>query len=555
MSRRELFLLAAVLLVQTLLVALVFTPQPHTGGDNAGYVSLAHSLLDRGAYLELWNPAEPPHTKYPPVFPVLLAVAMLLGAKGWVGLKLVPAFSTVLAVGFAYLWAEERRGWKVGVAVALLTGIASAVVYYSQWILSDPTFLAFTLAALWAFDRARGDVSGERDGQEPRSWLGLALALVVLAYFTRSAGLPLMVAALLWLAPRRRWKWFLAFVLVLGIPAFLWWLRGRLAGGGDYVSEFWLVDPYQPFLGRVGLPGLLARAGENLTAYVGRILPAGIVGSGRPLLAPLGVGLAALGMLGWILSVKKEMGVAELFAPLYFGLILLWPTAWSGDRFALPLFPLLFFYAAVALGWLMGTWKRTVRASALAVLLACLVLPAGQRWADTARTARACMEATRQGDPDRCLSPPMAEYFALAAWSGENLPDGAVVVTRKPRIFYVMSGVKAESIPLTPNPDDFLARVGEGGGHYLTIDYLDSMSRVYVYPVLSERPGRFCRIIEIEASQRVWTALVGVIDTDGAPEGAEAIAPRCPEGMVRATPRDLGAPGPWQIPLLVWDSE
>lgn len=555
MSRRVLGLLAAVLLIQTLLVALVFTPQPHTGGDNAGYITLAHSLLDRGAYVDLWNPAEPPHTKYPPVFPALLAVAMLLGAKSWVGLKLLPAFSTILAVGFAFLWARERSGWRVGMVVALLTGLASAVVYYSQWILSDPTFLAFTMGALWAFERARRGADEEANADPALSWLSLGMAVGVLAYFTRSAGLPLVIAALLWLALRRRWKWFLTFVLAFGIPAFLWWLRGRIAGGSDYVSEFWLVDPYQPFLGRVGLTGLMARATENLTAYVGEILPAGIVGAGRPLLAPLGVALGALALLGWVLSVKEEIGVPELFGPLYFGLILLWPTPWSGDRFALPLFPLLFFYASVALGWLMGRWRREIRVPAVALLLACLVLPAGERWTETARTARACVDASREGDSDRCLSPPMAEYFALAAWSGENLPDGAVVVTRKPRIFYIMSGVKAESIPLTPDPDEFLGRAGEGGARYLTTDYLDSMSRYYVYPVLQQRPQRFCRIIDVEASDQVWTALLGIVGQGGTPGEVGAIAPQCPEGMVRASPRGRPPLAPWQIPLLVWKSE
>ena len=53
MTRRTVLVLAGVLLIQTVIVALVFTPQPHGGGDNAGYISLAHSLLDRGAYLEL----------------------------------------------------------------------------------------------------------------------------------------------------------------------------------------------------------------------------------------------------------------------------------------------------------------------------------------------------------------------------------------------------------------------------------------------------------------------------------------------------------------------
>ena len=55
--------------------------------------------------------------------------------------------------------------------------------------------------------------------------------------------------------------------------------------------------------------------------------------------------------MGWAMSWKVGRAVAEYFFPLYAGLILLWPEVWSGDRFALPLFPLILFYAASALQW------------------------------------------------------------------------------------------------------------------------------------------------------------------------------------------------------------
>ena len=72
--------LALLLVAEAAVLFLAFSSTPHNGGDNAGYVALAHSLLTRGEYLELWDPAAPPHTKYPPVFPLILAgfIALLL---------------------------------------------------------------------------------------------------------------------------------------------------------------------------------------------------------------------------------------------------------------------------------------------------------------------------------------------------------------------------------------------------------------------------------------------------------------------------------------------
>jgi hypothetical protein len=58
----------------------VFNPAAHNGGDTAGYVTLAHSLLT-AARIRTSGSSQPPHTKYPPVFPALLAGMILFGAR------------------------------------------------------------------------------------------------------------------------------------------------------------------------------------------------------------------------------------------------------------------------------------------------------------------------------------------------------------------------------------------------------------------------------------------------------------------------------------------
>ena len=103
-------LLGVVIAVSSGLVWTAFNPAAHTGGDNAGYITLAYSLLKNGTYTELFDPAQPLHTKYPPVFPALLAGLMALGARSWTSLKAVAVLSTVGASALTYLWAERRVG-------------------------------------------------------------------------------------------------------------------------------------------------------------------------------------------------------------------------------------------------------------------------------------------------------------------------------------------------------------------------------------------------------------------------------------------------------------
>ena len=79
----------ALALLHLLLALAVFDPTVFTGGDNAAYLSLAHSLLERHAYISTWEPLLPAHTQYPPVFPGMIALGLLLGVSSWVGVKLI----------------------------------------------------------------------------------------------------------------------------------------------------------------------------------------------------------------------------------------------------------------------------------------------------------------------------------------------------------------------------------------------------------------------------------------------------------------------------------
>src|SRR5205085_2189714 len=109
----------------------------------------------------------------------------------------------------------------------------------------------------WAFERRR---------RSDDKHFAIAVLATVLAYFTRSAGLPLVIAAIAWLAWRQRWKHLAIFAGVLLPLMFLWWLRAHnLKGGVDYVQQFWSVNPYAPELGRAHIADLFTRAWDNNT--------------------------------------------------------------------------------------------------------------------------------------------------------------------------------------------------------------------------------------------------------------------------------------------------
>lgn len=478
--------------------ALTFMPTPHTGGDNAAYITLGRSLLERRAFLELWDPATPPHTQYPPVFPLILALAMAIGLEPWVQLKAIVMLLGAGAVAFTFLWIRRRGRPLLALGVAALLAIAPGILTETHWILSDVPFWFFTVAALWAFERLP-------PGLHRR--FAFAVGATVLAYFTRSAGLPLVLAAFAWLALRRRWQQLAVLAAVLGPLAFLWWLRARTQGGVDYVSQFLFVNPYSPELGRIGLTDLPARIGDNGEKYLRDHLPILLTGRNAAWMFWVSIAVVLTGALGWAWRLRRP-AVPELFTPMYIGLLLVWPAVWSGERFLLPLMPLLLFYA----GWLVvkaGRWAHP-RAGpiAAAALLAAAVIAALPALSLQIRVGSQCTLAYRLGDRFPCLPPEWSDFFGVAEWTRLALPDSAVVISRKPRLFYVLSGHPGRIYPFTERPGAFFAAADSARARHLVFDFLDRPTQAYVRPVLIARPAAFCILF---SSPIAGTAVFGIL--------------------------------------------
>ena len=554
--KRPRALLGLAVAVHVVLALASAAPGMHTGGDNAAYLALANSLATDGTYSEVWHPGSPPHTKYPPLYPGVLALLILLGAKTWGAFKGVSLVFTALATAFCFLWVERMRGPRAAVVAALLFGLAPAVLYSAGWILSEPLFLACTFAALWLLT-PRTDATGDPPARTGSGGAGAAVArpasapaestralsardlalgvvLATAAYFSRSAGLPLVVAVAAWLGLGRRWKP-LALCTVAFAAVTLPWQR-RSVGG--YVSELWMVNPYDADMGTAGAADLVRRVADNLAGYTLDHVPTGLTGMSGALAATFGSLLAAAALVGWFRRLRRGPGVAEIFFVLYAGLILLWPAVWSGDRFALPLFPLVVLYAGETVAPLAGrVLRRPLWAVGAAVGLTFL-LPAGNSWLGQVDLANRCRIPVATFGPMGCYGSNIREFQAMALWTRDGLPDGSVVFSRKPRIFHVFSGHASVVYPFTEDTNSLFAHADSLGAGYLVLGNWDSTGPAYVHPVISAHPERFCVVAQLDLSAGTPISLLAIRP----PPPDDAMGPTPAGSGVEACPRESPVP-------------
>ncbi len=170
----------------------------------------------------------------------------------------------------------------------------------------------------------------------------------------------------------------------------------------------------------------------------------------------------------------------------------------------------------------------------MAVLL--LVVPQLEDWRRTAGSASACPDEVVRESVWACYGPQVRGFMVAAAWSSSGLPEGSAVLSRKPRHFYLESGVPSRAFAFFEDADAHLELADALGARYILLDRWDGFAARYVGSAVRQRPGAFCFVQGFGRPEGGGAQLLGVLPPGerdaGAGEGAEVAVGRCPESYV-----------------------
>ncbi|HSW40035.1 MAG TPA: hypothetical protein VLL97_11140, partial [Acidobacteriota bacterium] len=204
-------LIVALILAGVLLVLGYWKLVPGVTGvyhDDAIYVITGKALAQGDGYRLINLPGAPPQTKYPILYPLLLAAVWKVQPAFPDAVVLMQYLTLMLgaaAVGLSYLYLV-RFGYCSRIAagcVGLLCATSPQIVYYSTLTMSEMPFLLIAVLALWRAEIAM--VERQVPGQAL-----LTGCLLAMPFLCRSVGVAFLFGAFAAFIRRRcRMKWIL----------------------------------------------------------------------------------------------------------------------------------------------------------------------------------------------------------------------------------------------------------------------------------------------------------------------------------------------------------
>lgn len=424
-----LWTLAAVCLVLFVVLAwLQRVPSLTTANDDATYLLLSRSLRE-GGYSSIHLVGAPIHTKYPPVFPALLAGVSTIAGES---IDAFAAMNIALSAGaLALIFAISKRLLPPTVALGALALSASNPFLQgtSGTVMSEPAFLVLIALTVWMLSRV------------PLTTRNIALACVLatLAALTRTVGATLVLAVIALLVIERRWRPAAMYAgLVALVVAGVWlWLRSR---GMPELAADYITDAITR--GNQQSPNPLAviggRAFANAPQYAGTLLwvlsvptIAGTIADNLLWLIVTAVALAAGLVHFW-----KNWRIVPLFALIYGALLLAWP--WVIGRFLIPLLPLLAVALVAGIHTLVARWGPRA-ASAVVIAIVAIIATAGVSRAAAKVATRSQCERDQAMLSPSCFNADQLSFFAGARYIRDQTPPSAIVMSANEGTFFYLS--------------------------------------------------------------------------------------------------------------------
>jgi hypothetical protein len=478
LQRAEPFIVAAIVATVYFMQSLSSVMQVGAFNDDGVYAVLGKAIAEGKGYLSIHLVGAPVHPKFPPVFPLILALFWkITGSIEGVQRMVSFVHPIVIGVSAALLWWVGRERYKIAPALLVLLVITmlffdSAIQYYTI-PLSEPWFILGSSITIFCWARA------ERAGTDDRlRWIVSAALAAAMTVLVRSQGVALLPALAFALSRRDfRMKERIVAGTVAIVPLAIWYsYHAALIARGPHSN---LPDDitYDTWM-RLGLTlrSVMGTVASNVVWYAEQF------GSYFATAQSVGTVIACVvfaAMVAGACIVAKRAPLVSIPVLVGFLLVVLWPFA--QDRLLLSILPFAGLSLAIASRPIVerfaGQSARIMNFAAASLVIAFMMTQSTIRSTNIKAFASGTFPPTYS--PGFMLLVNSRFIAQASAWVRANTArDARVMVDNHPGI-YLYTG--RETMPANPSESRMQRSVFEKPGRYLASHILsDSLTNLIV---------------------------------------------------------------------------
>jgi hypothetical protein len=379
--------------------------------------------------------------------------------------------------------------------VVLCAGSAT-LAQFSTSLMSEIPYLFFSLLALYLYEMSVRDPK--------KAWLfWLTIVISVFPMHCRSVGLAFSASWILTTLFTKRYRYAAAHagLLVLTVVVF----HMLTSWENSYLIQIIQKNTYDPEAGLVTLAEMVQRILENIKAYGSILLQRALVPF--PFAASKGLQAAVTWvflvsiLLGWVRSLFGPMRFLSLYVFMYFGILLMWQTQWSSERFVAGVIPFLFFFLLFGLEGAIGVFAGQKKGTPIFARLKNAAAAQHPRalsqavvWIAVAFTLVCNVAfATIYLRKAQALGPDWKNFYSCADWMRINTAPNAVVMNRKAELFYIRAKRAGVMYSYSHDVNKIMREIDSSHVDYVVLDNFawTATTRQYLYPVLQSFQNRF----------------------------------------------------------------
>jgi hypothetical protein len=454
----------------------LFDVKISSGGDDSDYILSTKKFLE-GREFPSWHGS---------FYPIFLGLPYIIFGVDIIVMKITSFLFIVGHLVFLYLAFRNKLPSLLLSLILLSVSVNSSMLYFASQTYSEALYLFIQVTAFLVFFKILDSIKDTSDHPKVKLHLWLLLGfMMVLFAITRPVGYAMIITVLFYFLITRNFLsalysflYFLFYYIPFSLYKWIFWgiVPGRSSGR---VEEIFYKNLYNKAAGFEDFNGMVTRFVDNCNLYLSKHFPK-IIGLKaqesteiQGFITLLVIGILLLSLFMAFRRKNKYMTTLALYLGCSISITFITlQQSWDQMRMILIYVPFILILAA----WGVFEFFISVKKKGLSLLVVLiLVFVFFGSLADTSHMIKQnqkVLSKNLRGNLYYGFTPDWQNFLKMSEWVGKNIPDSAVVASRKPSMSFIYSkGKEFYAIYRFPteDPDSIILRLEARTGPLLAL--------------------------------------------------------------------------------------